>query len=94
MDVGQWPKSLVDECWKMLCQFVQGDREGAGLTCHYENPLGSDSGQPCIKVFCNGLAVPYAFILLYTGSESRIKRTGAAWIDNDCQVVVSIAAED
>jgi hypothetical protein len=41
-----------------------------------------------LRVYCWGVVVPHIYLLLFTGSENKIKKYGACWIGGDGQAVI------
>ncbi|KAK5150389.1 hypothetical protein LTR04_006821 [Oleoguttula sp. CCFEE 6159] len=50
-------------------------------------PLG---GLGIVRVYCWGEVVQHVYLVLFVGSKSRVRRTGAEWIDAEEKVVVQM----
>lgn len=93
---------LQREFWEYLRGFVEGGQAGWGVTCFREDDEGRETvddgddddgraeGLGVVRVYCWGEVVGHVYLLLFVASQSKVKRTGARWVDAGGLTVVEM----
>ncbi|CAF9919895.1 hypothetical protein IMSHALPRED_004753 [Imshaugia aleurites] len=90
--IGSWDDALKRRFWKFLTEFVGGGQAGWGTWCVWETEGPScnrdgDEGnrvvgaEEVVKVYCWGEVVGEVWILLYIGSDKKVRDVEAKWVD-------------
>lgn len=87
-----WPVSLQVDFWRFLQQFVGSGNGGWGIWCLREPSLElRNLGD--VKVYCWGEVVKHVYLLLYTASQSKVRKMGLQWLDADERIIVRMRAK-
>jgi len=87
VNTSSWDVTLQHEFWDELSGFVADGRAGWGVTC-FRDELADTIG--LVQVYCWGEIVGHVYLLIFLASKSKIKRTGAQWIDAGGTMVVKM----
>jgi len=94
VETGTWDVTLQHEFWEELSSFVIDGRAGWGVTCFRgEDDMGHSTNVEqtgLVRVYCWGEVVGHVYLLLFLASKSKVKRTGAQWVDAGGTMVVTM----
>ncbi|RDW60263.1 hypothetical protein BP5796_11869 [Coleophoma crateriformis] len=79
-----WTPELRERNWSCLSNYVGKGGAGWGVWCTRDDDFRM------FRVYCWGQIVGHIYLLLYTSSESKIRGTGACWIDGSGEVVITM----
>ncbi|RMY53162.1 hypothetical protein D0865_05405 [Hortaea werneckii] len=89
--ISVWPATLQLDFWNFLSQFISSGNGGWGLWCVREIYHGDDqSSLGTVRVYCWGEVVKHVYLLLYTASQSKVRKMGLQWVDGDGKIVVQM----
>ncbi|RMZ33063.1 hypothetical protein D0859_02799 [Hortaea werneckii] len=93
--VSTWPATLQLEFWNFLSQFIRSENGGWGLWCAREIHHGEGQGSlGTVRVYCWGEVVKHVYLLLYTASQSKVRKMGLQWVDGEGKIVVQMRGKD
>lgn len=81
---GNWDLGVRNRCWECLGNFIGRSMGGWGVWCIKGEELET------VRLYCWGVIVGHAYLLLYMASESKIKETGACWISGDGEAIITM----
>ncbi|RMY78906.1 hypothetical protein D0863_00405 [Hortaea werneckii] len=89
--ISVWPATLQLDFWNFLGQFISSGNGGWGLWCAREIHHGDDqSSLGTVRVYCWGEVVKHIYLLLYTASQSKVRKMGLQWVDGEGKTVVQM----
>ncbi|RMX85900.1 hypothetical protein D0869_03475 [Hortaea werneckii] len=89
--ISVWPVTLQLDFWNFLSQFISSGNGGWGLWCAREIYHGDvQSSLGTVRVYCWGEAVKHVYLLLYTASQSKVRKMGLQWVDGEGKIVVQM----
>ncbi|GAB1731435.1 hypothetical protein NU195Hw_g1145t1 [Hortaea werneckii] len=89
--ISVWPATLQLEFWNFLSQFISSGNGGWGLWCEREVQHGDGQGSlGTVRVYCWGEVVKHVYLLLYTASQSKVRKMGLQWVDGEGNIVVQM----
>ncbi|KAI7354084.1 hypothetical protein D0862_06005 [Hortaea werneckii] len=88
--ISVWPATLQLEFWNFLSQFVSSGNGGWGLWCAREVQDGDGQSLGTVRVYCWGEVVKHVYLLLYTASQSKVRKMGLQWVDGEGKIVVQM----
>ncbi|RMY35785.1 hypothetical protein D0866_04364 [Hortaea werneckii] len=89
--ISVWPATLQLDFWNFLSQFISSGNGGWGLWCAREFHHGDDqSSLGTMRVYCWGEVVKHVYLLLYTASQSKVRKMGLQWVDGEGNIVVQM----
>ncbi|GAB1743681.1 hypothetical protein NU219Hw_g606t1 [Hortaea werneckii] len=89
--ISVWPATLQLDFWEFLGQFISSGNGGWGLWCAREIHQGDDrSSLGTVRVYCWGEVVKHVYLLLYTASQSKVRKLGLQWVDGEGKIVVQM----
>ncbi|KAI6839419.1 hypothetical protein KC332_g3467 [Hortaea werneckii] len=87
--ISTWPTTLQLDFWNFLSQFISSGNGGWGLWCAREVQHGDGQGSlGTVRVYCWGEVVKHVYLLLYTASQSKVRKMGLQWVNGEGKVVV------
>lgn len=95
-DSTSWPLQAQIQFWQFLERTVKSGHVGWGVWCtrndENENAIVDDerASLGAVKIFCWGEVVRHIYLLLYTGSGSKVRKLGLQWIDSEGHIVVQM----
>ncbi|RMY79221.1 hypothetical protein D0863_00178 [Hortaea werneckii] len=88
--ISTWPTTLQLDFWNFLSQFISSGNGGWGLWCAREGQDGDGQSLGTIRVYCWGEVVKHVYLLLYTASQSKVRKMGLQWVDGEGKIVVQM----
>ncbi|KAI7236873.1 hypothetical protein KC330_g3502 [Hortaea werneckii] len=89
--ISVWPATFQLDFWNFLGQFISSGNGGWGLWCAREIYHGDDqSSLGTVRVYCWGEVVKHVYLLLYTASQSKVRKMGLQWVDREGKIVVQM----
>ncbi|KAI7531008.1 hypothetical protein KC331_g14361 [Hortaea werneckii] len=89
--ISVWPATLQLDFWNFLSQFISSGNGGWGLWCAREFHHGDDQHSlGAVRVYCWGEVVKHVYLLLYTASQSKVRKIGLQWVDGEGKTVVQM----
>ncbi|RMZ10327.1 hypothetical protein D0864_01293 [Hortaea werneckii] len=88
--ISVWPATLQLEFWNFLSQFISSGNGGWGLWCAREVQDGDGQSLGTVRVYCWGEVVKHVYLLLYTASQSKVRKMGLQWVDGEGKIVVQM----
>jgi len=87
-----WTVDHQQDMWRLLAKTVQTGVAGWGVWC-VRSPIDGGTGIEqfgSVKLFCWGEIVEHCYLLLYTVSNSAVKKSNPVWRDADGTAVVTM----
>ncbi|KAI7159293.1 hypothetical protein KC343_g14949 [Hortaea werneckii] len=89
--VSNWSTTLQLDFWDFLGQFISSGNGGWGLWCEREVQYDDCQGSlGTVRVYCWGEVVRHVYLLLYTASQSKVRKMGLQWVDGEGKSVVQM----
>ncbi|KAI7156728.1 hypothetical protein KC349_g6092 [Hortaea werneckii] len=88
--ISVWPVTLQLDFWNFLSQFISSGNGGWGLWCAREMHHGDVQSLGTVRVYCWGEVVKHVYLLLYTASQSKVRKMGLQWVDGEGKIVVQM----
>lgn len=89
--ISTWSVNLQLDFWNFLGQFISSGNGGWGLWCAREACHDDcQSSLGTVRVYCWGEVVKHVYLLLYTASQSKVRKLGLQWVDGNGNIVVQM----
>lgn len=88
--MSSWTTALRESFWEFMTQFIERGGAGWGVTCVHGAEAPHTTDPNTIKTFCWGEIVQHVYLLLYTASNSKVRKLGLRWIDSAGEIVIQM----